>query len=394
MSQLFGTDHSATSLAAYTGRLSQVGGVRLCTLEDGAGRGVRMLDFDTGSGLRFSLAVDRALDIAELSHNGRAIGWHAPAGLRHPAFADSEGEDGYGWNRSFSGFLATCGLDHIFGPEEVPSDSYNHPGKSTVRHGIHGRISATPARLTGYGEVWRDATCILWAEATTIQATLFGEVLHLTRRIEAALGSNTLTISDRVTNAGFARTPHMLMYHFNLGYPLLDTGTRFLAPIEHTLWASHADVLAGQSTSYRSVPAPTPDFREQVWQHDLRADAQGRVPMAVVNDALGFGVEIETHKAQLPCAIQWQNFRSGNYVMGIEPATHHVKGNLFARERGEMIWLNAQDSRSYDTRITVLNTPDQIATSEARISAICPQPDTDYPTPTNTFPPLTDAGRA
>ena len=33
--------------------------------------------------------------------------------------------------------------------------------------------------------------------------------------------------------------------------------------------------------------------------------------------------------------------------MGIEPSTHHVLGDLAARERGEMIWLEHGDSREY-----------------------------------------------
>ena len=39
-----------------------------------------MLEFRTGSGLRFTVLVDRAMDIAECEHNGRAIGWHSPTG--------------------------------------------------------------------------------------------------------------------------------------------------------------------------------------------------------------------------------------------------------------------------------------------------------------------------
>ncbi|TJV03530.1 MAG: DUF4432 family protein, partial [Mesorhizobium sp.] len=90
--------------------------------------------------------------------------------------------------RSFSGLLLTCGLDHILFMNEVPADSYNYPPKKTVRHSLHGRVSTIPARLTGYGETWDGDRCVLWAEGIVQQSTVFGEDLHLLRRIEADVG--------------------------------------------------------------------------------------------------------------------------------------------------------------------------------------------------------------
>ncbi len=383
MAELYGTTITAAALAERAGSLSQFGGVRLVTLGDGVERGLRLLQFSTGSGLCFSVMLDRAMDIAEVSHKGRAIGWHSPTGFRHPGLHDSEGEGGLGWTRSFSGFLATCGLDHIMGPEEVPAESYNYPRRATVRHGLHGRIGVVPARLTGYGERWEGDRCILWAEGTVVQATLFGEVLHLHRRIEADLGGDEIRLTDRVVNAGFARTPHMLLYHINLGYPVIDEGARYLAPIREVVAATHD--LTAQGVGYRTCPAPHQGFAEQVWEHEMTADPEGRVPVAVVNDRLGFGVQVETLKAEFPCAVQWQNFQAGHYVMGVEPSSHHMPGNLFARGRGEMLWLEHGEARDYGARITVLDGAAAIAAAEARIAAIVRQPDTDYPAPSGRF---------
>ena len=386
MTVLYGEPQSAATLASRAGSLSQFGGVRLLTLADGVERGMRMLQFSTGSGLCFSVLIDRAMDICEMSHSGRAIGWHSPTGFRHPGLHEPEGEQGLGWTRSFSGFLSTCGLDHILGPEEVPADNYNYPRKTTIRHGLHGRVGSIPARLTGYGERWDGGKCVLWAEGVVVQAAVFGEVLHLLRRIEADLGENEIRLSDRVINAGFARTPHMFFYHFNLGYPVIDDGSRYLAPIREVTWASHEEAgLDAQGVGYRRCPQPRHGFSEQVWEHDMAADAKGLVPVAVVNDRIGFGLLIETRKDQLPCAYQWQNFQAGHYVMGVEPSTHHVKGNLFARERGEMIWLDAGQTRRYDTRIQVLDGTAQIAAAETRISRIARQPDADFPAPSGRF---------
>ena len=386
MVMLYGKTYTAATLAERTGSLTQFGGVRLVTLGDGVERGIRMLEFRTGSGLAFSVLVDRAMDIADLAHNGRAIGWHSPTGFRHPALHEPEGEQGLGWTRSFSGFLSTCGLDHILGPEEVPADSYNYSRKATVRHGLHGRVGAIPARLTGYGERWEGDRCILWAEGVVMQAAVFGEVLHLYRRIEADLGGNEIRLTDRVVNAGFAVTPHMFFYHINLGFPIIDDGSRYIAPIGDVVWASHENArLQKQDVGYRHCPSPQFNFGEQVWEYEIAADAKGLVPVAVVNDAMGLGILIETRKDQLPCAYQWQNFQAGHYVMAVEPSTHHVKGDLFTRERGEMIWLKHGDARSYNIRFVVLDGASEITKVADRITAIARQPESDYPQPSGNF---------
>ncbi|MES2666247.1 MAG: aldose 1-epimerase family protein [Pseudomonadota bacterium] len=387
MPQLFGQSVTRQDIAARAGALSQFAGVRLVTLADGLERGLRMLEFRTGSGLRFTVLVDRAMDIAEVEHKGRAIGWHSAAGFRHPGLHDVEAEGGFGWARSFSGFLVTCGLDHILGPETVSTESYNYPGRKTASHGLHGRVSTIPARLTGYGEAWDGDRCILWAEGVVRQATVFGETLVLYRRIEADLGGDDIRLTDRVVNEGFLPTPHMMFYHINIGHPVLDAGARYLAPIRDVIWAAHGDRYHTQGVGYQRAPGPTDGFAEQVWQHDM-ADAGGEVPVALVNDRLGLGIEVTTRKDQFPCAYQWQYYQSGAYVMGIEPSTHHVLGNTAARDRGEMIWLGPQDSRAYQTRFAVLDGAARIAASEAAIRAIAVQPPDDFPPPSGQFPPL------
>ena len=395
MVRLNGTDMTRAALAARAGGLGAVGGVRLMELSDGLERGIRMLEFRTGSGLRFTVLVDRAMDIAEVEHKGRSIGWHSPSGFRHPGLHEYEGEDGFSWARSFSGFLVTCGLDHILGPETVAADHYKYPGRKTATHSLHGRISTIPARLTGYGETWTGDQCVLWAEGVVQQATVFGENLHLHRRIEADLGGNEIRVSDRVVNAGFRTTPHMFFYHVNLGYPLLDQGTRFVAPIADTVWAAHAGPnYRAQGVGYAEAPAPIEDFIEQVWQFDLAANATDEVSAALINDDKGLGLELVTRKSQLPCFYHWQNFQAGEYAVGLEPSTHHVLGNNAARDRHEMIWLNARESRSYDTRFRVLDGHDDIAETEKRVRAAGDQPSDGYPEPSGQFKPLPWATQA
>lgn len=388
MAQLYATAMNRQQIESRCGQLAQFAGVRLVTLQDGVERGIRMLEFRSGTGLRFTVLIDRAMDIAECEFRGYAVGWHSPAGFRHPGLHEYEGESGLGWMRSFSGLMITCGLDHILFMHESPADNYVYQPRQKIQHSIHGRVGTIPARLTGYGERWEDDRCFLWAEGVVSQGTVFGEHLELYRRIEIEVGTNDIQLHDRVVNRGFYRTPHMFCYHLNVGYPVLDTASRYLAPIQDVVWAAHADEYRTQGVGYQQMPEPQMGFHEQVWQHEMKADDQGHVPVALVNDRLRLGIEVTTRKDQFPCQYQWQNFQAGQYAMGIEPSTNHVLGEGAARERGELIWLEHGEERHYDTRIRILADANDIAQCEQRIRAISPQPSEAYPALSGQFLPL------
>ena len=392
MVEMYGQTLSRRQVSERAGSLAQFAGVRLMTLGDGLERGIRMLEFRTGTGFRFTALVDRALDLADCEFQGRAIGWHSPSGFRHPGLHEYEGEGGLAWARSFSGLLVTCGLDHILFMNEVPADNYIYSPKKIVSHSLHGRVGTIPARLTGYGEHWEGDRCVLWAEGVVQQAAVFGEDLHLVRRIEADVGGNVIRLSDRVVNHGFYRTPHMYCYHINVGYPVLDEGARFLAPIKDVVWAAHAgEAYRRQKVGYRTLTGPQINFHEQVWQHELGADKEGRRSVAVVNDRIDMGFEVTTRSDQFPCLYEWQNFQAGQYALGIEPSTNHVLGNLAARKRNELIWLDHGDERRYESEFRVLAGKDEIAAAEKRITAIASQPPDEFPEPSGNF--LTIRGR-
>ena len=158
--------------------------------------GTRSLAFTTDGGLEFTVLVDRSLDIGPLSWRGEAVGWIGPSGFRHPAGHDPHADDGRGFNRLFSGFLVTGGLEHIRQP---------HGG-----HPLHGRLPFTPAKLTASGTDFCE-----------------GEVrqpgFRLTRRIEAR--ANTLSIVDFVQNLAATDQRQASLYHFNIGRPALADGT-------------------------------------------------------------------------------------------------------------------------------------------------------------------------
>jgi hypothetical protein len=389
MVELFGCDWSRARLRERTGTLQQCGGIELLEYADGPERGVRVLDFRTGAGLSFRVAVDRGFDLLSAEYRGIPIGWRSPTGPRHPGLASPEESRGWGFLRSFTGLLATCGLDHALAPATAGAERYIYPGFTATDHPLHGRISQIPARLCGYGEHWDGDACTLWAEGEVAQMAVFGENLVLRRRIEAPLGGTAIVIDDRVENRGFRPTPHMLLYHYNFGYPVLDEGAELLVPSRAIVHTVHADLHA-QGVGYRIQGPPRPDFSEQVYEHDVVAAADGMALAALINPALGaggFGIRLDYDRTALPCLIQWQCLQSGLYVLGIEPSTNHVLGRTFAEGRGELIELEHAESRRYRTRLAVLDGAAAIDAARRDIEALH-APLADFTPPSGEFPSL------
>jgi len=389
MVELFGRDWSRTQISERTGALAQLAGVELLEYADGPERGVRVLDFRTGAGLGFRVALERGFDLLSADYRGVPIGWRSPTGPRHPGRASVEENRGWGFLRSFTGLLATCGLDHALAPATSSVAQYIYPGFSESDYPLHGRISQIPARLLGYGERWKGDACTLWAEGEVAQMAVFGENLVLTRRIEAELGGTAISVDDRVENRGFRPTPHMLLYHYNFGYPLLDEGAELLVPSRAIVHAVHGDLRA-QGVGYRTQGPPRADFSEQVYEHDVVPGPDGMASTALVNPALGaggLGIRLDYDRAALPCLIEWQCLQSGLYVLGVEPSTNHVLGRKFAEERSELIFLDHGGTRHYRTRLSVLDGAESIAAARRDIAALHAPP-ADFTAPTGEFPML------
>jgi hypothetical protein len=347
-------------LLRRVGRLEQVAGVRLVTLGDGVERGVRVLEFRTGTGFEFEVVVDRGFDVGRCALAGRALAWLSGVGFAGPWFYEPEG---LGFLRTWGGGLVTtCGLDHTLFMAEDTAEQYHYPPKQTETFGLHGRVSNRPARLAGYGQRWEGDECLLWAEGEVLQAAVFGEQLLLRRRIEARVGESRLTIHDEVENVGSDRTPHMYLYHVTAGFPVVDDGAELLVP-------AHGVVPRGDHPveGYRTLAAPARGFVEQVFEHDLVPEEDGTVPVAVVNRELGVGLYTLFRHDQLPHHFCWRMLGEGIYAVGIEPSTNRTAGRLDARARGELIELQAGETRVYDLELGALASPEEIERCVARV---------------------------
>jgi hypothetical protein len=332
MPDVFGA--SRHDVRERVGALAQVARVDSFIEAEGAARGSRRLRIVNGGGLEIELHPDRALDIGQVTVEGVPIAWISPTGISSPESYEPEGQ---GWLRSFGGgLLATCGLDTFGPPSEDAGRTFGQHGRIGAQKATITRCEATPERIV--------------VEATIRQAAVFGENFVLRRRISTEVGSDTVRLDDVITNESFSDEPHMILYHMNLGWPLVDERSVIDVP---SIAVTPRDADAQGGLHVRSqLGAPVPGYREQVYLHTL--DAGVRPVVTVTNPVRGIQFTLTFSGEQLPYLYQWKMVGQGNYVLGVEPSNSpNVFGRAAARAAGELPILRAGESVEYGLEFRV-----------------------------------------
>ena len=272
------------------GNEEQVCSAQRVQVTDGRGNGARQIYVANGK-LNFVLSESNCLDIFRLWHEGVNVGFVSKNGL-YTAPAD--------FLHNFPcGMLYTCGLDAIGGVE-------GHP--------LHGRIHSIPAEIK---ELVADEKGVK-VVAEIRDTALFGENLVLTRTVETSAGSDEIKLTDRLENRAFRDEKYCMLYHVNVGYPFVDAGAKiegkFVKSLPRTDWARH------EMAKMLDIEPPKDNLEETCYFHQTADGA-----MAVVNRKLGKKFAV---KSSLKKFVQWKSRASGDYVIGLEPCTSWLDGEL------------------------------------------------------------------
>ncbi len=301
-------------LLRVVGNMQQLAYVRPMTY--GEGRAGKMKAYEVKNGpLRFTVMADKCLDITDVTFFGHNISFLAKPGLMGRNHYDTNGAEA---QRSImGGMLFTCGLENICAPCRI--DGKDYP--------MHGRIRTTPAEHVGADARWEESDYTVTLSGEMREAELFGENLVLRRKITTQYGKNRICIEDEITNEGFRRETMMLLYHMNVGYPLLCEDSEIIIPTRKV--TPRDDIAAANAANWNVMEAPKDNEPEAVFLHEMAADSKGDTFVAIINRKLGIGLKIEYNTAELPYFMQWKSIASGDYVMGLEPANSSVYGKLY-----------------------------------------------------------------
>ena len=338
-------------LEARTGDDSQLASVRRFRLEEGRASGASFAEVRTATGLEFTVALDRALDISDAFYKGKSLCWRSPSGDAAPGLYDPQG---LGWLKTFfGGLLTTCGLTHAGGPADVGGKHY----------GLHGPISNTPAEVVSCRSQWRRDDLALTVSGRVRQAVLFGEKLMLHRTIEAHAFEKRIVIHDIVENTSHERAPLVLLYHFNPGWPVVEDGSRLLvnAAVVEPVSAHAADGIG----DFDRFHGPVKGFAEKVYFITLEPDAKGNVGCILTNKARDFGLYWKWRHKELPCLCEWKMMGYRDYVVGIEPATAFIRPRKQLLDRKLMPYLAAGKSREFHIELGVLDGRGEVASVAA-----------------------------
>ncbi len=336
-------------LLKYVGDPSQLFGVKKYRFVGGKADGVTAVDVKNGTGLEYTVLADRGLDIAYLTYKGINLSYISKTGIVAPQYCT---DINFGFRRNFfAGLLTTCGLRQVGSPCEDEGEVL----------GQHGIISGTPAEEVCAAANWVDCSdkdcsngCIeMSVEGKIREAKLFEEHMVLQRKITTYYGENRIFIDDVVINRGFRQEPLMILYHINLGFPLLSDKAYFLSPSISIIPRDDEAVPGINKTNVFQMP--THGYKEQVFYHDMKTDDLGNTFAALVNPEIKIAVAVWFNKKQLCNLTQWKQMGEGDYVLGIEPANCHVEGRAKERARGTLQFIEPGEERHFNLEIEIID---------------------------------------
>lgn len=316
----------------YFGHETQVYGVEEHRIVGGRGDGMRLLLVKNGIGLEFTISLDRCADISRLSYRANNYGYFSVNGYVAPAYYDDKGT---GWFKSFTaGFLTTCGLLTA--------------GMSSTEDGeflpMHGEVSNIPAENVR----WEIENNQIVIKALIRHSRFFAEKLLDERTISCSLERNVVRVKDRVTNNGSERCPLMLVYHTNLGYPLLSESTKLYLPTKRVI--PFNDISDKDIENWSRIEPPMKQYVEKCYYHELEDGV-----VKVYNSQIGSGLTINFDINQLKYFLQWKMFGEKDYVLGLEPSNCELGQREKMRRDGTLVYLNPGETKEYEVTYSILD---------------------------------------
>lgn len=309
----------------YVGNPLQIRGAEQYTLQNGRGGGMRFLYIRNGLGLEIWVSLDRAGDISRVSFRGDNMGYFSACGYVSPQYYDNIGT---GFLKSFTaGFFTTCGLTAVGSPCEDMGESLP----------LHGTISNTPSSLDAVLEDENGLTVML----TVNDSVIFDRKLTLKRKYYFSYLENSIALEDTVINEGETESPYMILYHCNMGYPLLNKGSIVKIPNNGvTPRNAHAEESIEKALI---MDKPQPDYEECCYYYDAKENG-GVSRAGIYNAEIGKGVVLKYKKEQLPCLTEWKMIGKRDYVLGIEPGNCTPDGRDIMRKNGTLRFLKGGES--------------------------------------------------
>lgn len=326
----------------------------------GHGDGVEVVTIDTGEAVVWVLPT-RGMSIWKIDCGGIRFGWDSPiAGPVHPDRVPIHDSSGIGWLEGFDELLVRCGLESNGAPQ---FDEH-----ANVQYPLHGRIANLAASSLSL-EV-DPASGRVELSGTVIESRLFFKRLRLQVRIRMTAGESSVDILDDVTNDLSTPSSMQLLYHVNIGTPVLDDGAKVLISAK-SIQSRDATAEAAFET-WDHCGAPEPGFAEQVYFIEPKFD-DNRYSIAMVQSSLAeSGFAVHFRQSGLPNLSLWKNTAaiSDGYVVGLEPATGWPLTHEQERAAGRIVELGPGETKSFRLKLRPLIDEASVAAIAEKITQL------------------------
>ena len=254
------------------------------------------------------------------------LSYLSPCGYVAPAYYDSIGSN---WLNSFTaGFLTTCGLEAVGRPCEDEGEVLP----------LHGSIANIPCERA----FWTEEKGELVIHTVTKDETIFGRKLRLSRKLRVSTEENCIIIEDTVANTGDRIEPFEILYHMNMGYPLLDEDSILTIPsVEVQPRDNHA---AEDIANWMHMEKPTAGYQERCYYHKF-ADREGKAVLYQPKCKVGLTISFDA--AELDGFVEWKMMGVRDYVLGLECGNCYPDGRDVMRRKGMLKFLQPGEEKAY-----------------------------------------------
>jgi hypothetical protein len=264
--------------------------------------------------------------------------------------------------------LVRCGLESAGAPGK---DLFiaNTGAEAEMDLTLHGKIANIPASEVEV-VIDRQPPHRIRVRGRVDERMLFGPKLELWAEISTEPGADAFRVDDTVRNCGAHDQEFQLLYHVNFGAPLLEKGSRFLAPLKQvTPINAHAATAVEKFNEYAG---PSKGFVEQVYCLQPFADGRGRTLAMLQNAAADRGASLAFSTTQLPYLTLWKNTAAmaEGYVTGIEPATGFPYNRRIERKFGRVPKLQPNQRRRFTLDCQIHVGPDAVKQAGDKIARL------------------------
>ena len=331
----------------------------------GVSDGVEVIEVDTGPA-RIVILPSRGMSIWKVECDGVRFGWDSPvSGPVHPALVPIFDPSGLGWLEGFDELVVRCGLESNGAPE--------HGDDGRLVFPLHGRIGNLPAESLSI-EV-DEASGRVEVIGEVIESRLFFRRLRMRSRVRLSAGSSAIELLDDVTNELSSPTTVQMLYHVNVGSPVLGEGAVLEAAIEEL--APKDELSAGEIDEWNHYGAPESGYSERVYfARPQSNDANETTAMLMSADAAK-ALAVRYNTGHLPRFILWKNTgaESDGYVTGLEPATNYPNTRSFEEKEGRVAEVAAGETISFRVNLYPLTDEASVKEMKAQIDALRVDPD-------------------